>query len=208
MRPRINLKVFLVGAGLTTLPWASALGQALVSSTVYDTPMACIEALHDGLINLSSAQDSADLIQRAERLQPLIAATHDLRYIAEFTIRRHWVSLDAEEQAAFVESFQRLSVMTYASRFGALSADAFTIRESRVLASGRAQVVASIERAAGVEIPLEYVLQEDDGGWRIINVVADGVSDLALKRAEYQRILNDGSIADLIEVLEQQIAAL
>jgi hypothetical protein len=38
--------------------------------------------------------------------------------------------------------------------------------------------------------------------------LADGVSDLALKRAEYSRILADGTIDDLIEHLERQIADL
>jgi len=207
-RPRIPLKDFLVGVLLTTLPWTSALGQAQEPSVVYGTPLMCIEALHEGLINLSFAQNAGDLAQQAAHLRPLIAATHDLQYIAEFTIRRHWESLSDDEGAAFVQSFRRLSVMTYASRFGALSADSLSIHESRLLASGRAEVIASIKRAEGVDIPLEYILHETDSGWRIINVVADGVSDLALKRAEYQRILSDGTIADLIDALEQQIAAL
>jgi len=207
-RPRINLTGSFIGALLTTLPWASVLGQALEPSAVYGTPMMCIEALHEGLINLSFAQNAGDVAQQAEDLRPLIVATHDLQYIAEFTIRRHWANLSDDEGAAFVESFRRLSVMTYASRFGALSADSLSIHESRVLASGRAEVSASIKRAEGTDIPLEYILHENNGGWRIINVVADGVSDLALKRAEYQRVLSDGSIADLIEVLEQQISAL
>ncbi len=198
----------LIGALLTTLPWTSAFGQLLEPSAVYGTPMMCVEALHEGLINLSFAQDVGDLAQQAEGLRPLIAATHDLQYIAEFTIRRHWANLSDDDGAAFVQSFGRLSVMTYASRFGALSADSLSIHESRSLASGRAEVIASIKRAEDVDIPLEYVLHETDSGWRIINVVADGVSDLALKRAEYQRVLSDGSIADLIEVLEQQTAAL
>ena len=52
---------------------------------------------------------------------------------------------------------------------------------------------------------MEYLLQQEGAaGWRIINIVADGVSDLALKRAEYQRILSTGSIDTLITELEAQ----
>ena len=36
----------------------------------------------------------------------------------------------------------------------------------------------------------------------------DGVSDLALKRAEYQRVLSTGSIEDLIRHLDEQTARL
>jgi phospholipid transport system substrate-binding protein len=52
------------------------------------------------------------------------------------------------------------------------------------------------------------LLQQRDGRWRIINIIADGVSDLALKRAEYQRVLAAGSIEDLIAELERQAARL
>jgi phospholipid transport system substrate-binding protein len=52
------------------------------------------------------------------------------------------------------------------------------------------------------------MLEQKDGAWRIINIIADGVSDLALKRAEYQRILASGSIEDLIKELEAQTARL
>ena len=45
-------------------------------------------------------------------------------------------------------------------------------------------------------------------GWRIINIVADGVSDLALKRAEYQRVFASGGIDGLVAELEQQTRAL
>ena len=202
------MKLWLFGAGLAALPWLNAVGQVPITITAYDTPMACIEALHDGLISLSLEQSPGGLAQRFQRLEPLIVATHDLPFIAEFTVRRHWARFDDEEREAFLQSFQRLSVMSYASRFVALSEDTFRIQESRVLGSGRVQVIASITRAEPPDIPIEYILQQNDAGWRIINVVADGVSDLALKRAEYQRVLAEGSVADLLEVLEQQIAAL
>ena len=47
-------------------------------------------------------------------------------------------------------------------------------------------------------------LRQGDKGWRIINIVADGVSDLALKRAEYQRVLAHGTLDSLIKELETQ----
>ena len=41
-------------------------------------------------------------------------------------------------------------------------------------------------------------------GWKIVNILADQVSDLALKRAEYSRVLGSGTIDDLIGELESQ----
>jgi phospholipid transport system substrate-binding protein len=69
-------------------------------------------------------------------------------------------------------------------------------------------VHASIERASGAAVPLEYVLHEAADGWRIVNIVADGVSDLALKRAEYQRLFGSGGFAALVAELDAQISRL
>jgi phospholipid transport system substrate-binding protein len=98
--------------------------------------------------------------------------------------------------------------MTYASRFVGVGEDTFRIGESTTAANGRAQVTASIARVGAPAVPLEYVLREGEGGWKIINIVADGVSDLALKRSEYQGILSTGSIDDLIVSVERQIERL
>jgi phospholipid transport system substrate-binding protein len=174
-----------------------------------DTPQATIETLHSGLVASSShaRESDFDLEERYRALRPLIAATHDLRYIAEFTIRRQWRDLAPEQRDAFVAAFERLSVMTYATRFAELAEDTLQIVRASG-SSGRAEVEAAINRPSTADIPLEYLLQESENGWRIINIVADGVSDLALKRAEFQRVLADGTIDDLIRHLEEQISRL
>ena len=66
------------------------------------------------------------------------------------------------------------------------------------------QVSDGVARAGQADVSLEYLLQQDAMGWRIINIVADGVSDLALKRAEYQRVFASGGIDGLVAELEQQ----
>jgi len=71
--------------------------------------------------------------------------------------------------------------------------------------AGRAQVTTAVARAGQSDVSFEYLLRQGGGGeWRIVNIVADGVSDLALKRAEYQRILANGTLDSLIKELEAQ----
>lgn len=186
----------------------AANGQSSGARDAAGAALACVETLHSGLIRLATTAASAEPEQRYADVRPLIVATHDLRYIAEFTVRRHWERFDVDEREVFIEGFERLSVTTYASRFVAVEQGSFEIAESRQLASGRAQVLTAISRADGSIVSLEYTLHEVEDGWKIINVIADGVSDLALRRAEYQRILGDGTVADLLAELDAQIAAL
>ena len=173
----------------------------------YDTPLASVTALHEALI-AAAGGDFASVDERYERLTPIVSATHDLPFIAEFATRRYWEDFSAGQRAAFVEKFSQLSSMTYAARFSSASADTFSVEETEPLASGRVQVIARIRRDTQPDIPIEYLLHETPAGWKIINVIADGVSDLALKRAEYRAVMEGGSFADLLAYIEERVAAL
>ena len=187
---------------------ALLLGATLVAhaaDVATDTPEATISTLQRGLIALSQQSPRATLEERYKALEPLVVATHDLPYIAEFALRRQWPQLAEADRARFIAAFQRLSVMTYAARF--VNVGPSTFRPIAIGASpeaGRAQVTTGVARAGQPDVSFEYLLQQGSAGWRIVNIVADGVSDLALKRAEYQRILANGTLDTLIKELEAQ----
>ena len=140
-------------------------------------------------------------------LHPVIVQTHDLDYIARFTLRRQWPELSAAEQVQFQTAFQTLAVSNYVSRFRDLQGAAFEIVADDPLPRGRRQVLTVLKPVAGEAVTLNYVLHERDG-WRIINVIADDVSDLALKRAEYQRLFGIGGLGGLLKALDEQIERL
>lgn len=179
--------------------------EAQRASVATDSPAATITSLQQGLVSAARSASNESTRQRYAVLEPLIVATHDLPYIAEFALRRQWSALAEADRQRFVAAFQALSVMTYAARFGSVAPDAFRPIEAGARdANGRAQVTTAIRRDGQADVSLEYVLQQAGGGWRIINIVADGVSDLALKRAEYQRVFASSGIEGLIAELEQQ----
>ena len=178
---------------------------AAAQEPVAVAPQEIVETLHRALV---AAARSPDVDERYRQLRPVVVATHDLPYIAQFALRRQWPTLSATERERFVAAFEELSVMTYARRFANVSEATFSMTGTADAGAGRTTVTASIARDNDTPIPLEYLLHEADGRWRIINIVADGVSDLALKRAEYQSALAQGSLDDLIARLEEQTARL
>jgi phospholipid transport system substrate-binding protein len=196
-------RVFIVCAA--TAPLAFAVPAVAADEPIATgSPTATIASLQQALV---AARDkpNATVEERYRVLEPAIVATHNLPYIAEFALRRQWATLTEPDRQRFVAAFQRLSVMTYAARFGNVARDAFRpIEAGAPDASGRVQVTTAIKREGQPDVTLEYLLQPDGADWRIINVVADGVSDLALKRAEYQRVFAAGGIEGLIAELEQQ----
>jgi phospholipid transport system substrate-binding protein len=193
---------YCVFAAAAAAGWPGAAQDAAVAT---DTPAATIASLQQALVATSGRTSSSTVEQRYRALEPVIVATHDLPYIAQFALRRQWPSLTESDRERFIAAFQRLSVMTYAARFGNVASDAFRPLEvGEPDGNARVQVATGIKREGQPDVSLEYLLQQDAQRWRIINIIADGVSDLALKRAEYQRVFADGGIEGLIAELEQQ----
>ena len=200
--PKTFSRVLVAASLLLGATLATRAAETLIGT---DTPEATIATLQRGLIALSQQAPHATVDERYKALEPLIVATHDLQYIAEFALRRQWPQIAEAERARFIAAFQRLSVMTYAARFVNVGPNTFRpIALGAAPEAGRAQVTTAIARAGQPDVSFEYLLQQGGGGWRIVNVVADGVSDLALKRAEYQRILASGTLDTLIKELEAQ----
>ena len=184
---------------------ATLVAQAADVAIATDTPEATIATLQRGLMTLSQQSPRATVDERYKALEPLIVATHDLPYIAEFALRRQWPQIAEADRARFIAAFQRLSVMTYAARFVNVSPNTFRpIALGAAAETGRALVTTALARTGQPDVSFEYLLQQGSGGWRIVNIVADGVSDLALKRAEYQRVLASGTLDTLIQELEAQ----
>jgi phospholipid transport system substrate-binding protein len=192
----------LYGVFAAAAAWPAAAQDVAVST---DSPAATIASLQQALVAASGRGSSGTIEARYGALEPVVVATHDLPYIAEFALRRQWPSLIENDRERFIAAFRRLSVMTYAARFGNIAPDAFRpLAVGTADSNGRVAVATAIKREGQADVTLEYLLQQRGEEWKIINIVADGVSDLALKRAEYQRVFADGGIEGLITELEQQ----
>jgi phospholipid transport system substrate-binding protein len=194
-------------AGITLALFLGSADAATAAEWPADSPEAVVATLQAGLIKAAADRANTSVDARYRALEPVIVATHDLPYIAEFALRRQWPSLAEADRQRFVAAFERLSVMTYAARFVGVGQDTFREIEPGTAAgsTGRVQVATAVARAGQPDATLDYLLErEADGTWRIINIVADGVSDLALKRAEYQRLFASGGIEGLLAELERQ----
>ena len=89
---RARLAVLVVAAVLAALGVAARAAYADDAIST-DTPEATVASLHRGLIAASQSSPGASVDARYRALEPLIETTHDLRYIAEFALRKQWPML-------------------------------------------------------------------------------------------------------------------
>ncbi len=173
-----------------------------------DTPSATevIENLHAALIAVMKEGGKLGFQGRYDRLSAVITSSYDLPFIAKTVLGKYWETFDPAQRSKFVETFSKLSIATYAHHFDNYSGQRFRTLLEKELGSGQILVRTRLVKSNGEEVSLEYVLRKVQNQWRIINTIADGVSDLALKRADYSSFLKNKSAEDLIARLNEKIA--
>ncbi|MEA3413583.1 MAG: ABC transporter substrate-binding protein [Pseudomonadota bacterium] len=166
-----------------------------------------VETLQSGLLESMKQGIEADFPARYALLAPVVTETHDFDTVGRLVIgRKYWGALQAEQQRSFLDTFRELSIATYTDNFSAWSGERFEVLSEEKTPRGNQLVRTGLTKADGEQVLLDYVLKTRDGDWLIINVIADGVSDLALKRSEYTQVLDDRGYDALIEMLRGKIA--
>ncbi len=169
-------------------------------------PAAIVDELHATLLEIMKKADELGYSGRYKALRPVVNKVFDFPTIAKVVIGRHWNKLDSNQQALFIDTFIKLSTATYASRFDGFSGERFQRVSEEKLKRERMFVRTDLVKSDGEAVRLDYVLQQKGGGWLIVNVIADGVSDLSLKRADYTSILQSQGFDALIAELNKKIA--
>ena len=179
----------------------------LLPLAVQAGPQQVIEEFHSALLEFSQS-DVADFDQRFALLEPVVEGTHDLDYISRLTLGRHWRGLEPQQREAFTTRFARLAIANYTARFPQFSGESFEIVEQTSQPRGIELVRTRLNRPDETALEFDYMLRETESGWRIVNILVNGVSDLALKRAEYSSLLAEGSMSGLLETLDRQYTRL
>ncbi len=178
-----------------------------VSSADVKEGEALIERLDSTLLSVMKDAKTLGYGGRYKILKPVIEQTYDFTFITRFSVGRIWKTFNEDQHSKLIDRFTTLSVATYAARFDGYGGEEFRLVSSKPLKRGRLLVRTEIVKTDGEIIHLDYVLRKKDGQWRAINVIANGVSDLSLKRAQYTSILRKKKFDGLIKKLDKKIAS-
>ncbi|HEY1432417.1 MAG TPA: ABC transporter substrate-binding protein [Stellaceae bacterium] len=185
----------------------AVLGSASAASASEMT--APVEQLHTGLIEIMKAGKTAPFRQRYEKIAPVIGRTFDLDVIVRQVVGPRWAALPPDQQAAVGDAFRRYTIASYVSNFDDYSGERFEVLPG-VAAVGNDRVVKTqIVTASGQAHVLAYVMRQTAGGWRIVDVLAEGsVSRVAAQRSEIRSVLSDGGGSGLLVSLHRKTAEL
>ena len=157
-----------------------------------------VERFHQALL---TAMTLPEQMARENALAEPVAQVFALERIAAISLGRTWRSLDIDQREHFVAQLAQLIVATYADRFAADKGHVFVLDEVSAVKNGFV-VRTRLVRRDDKPVALDYLLRDN----QIFNVIADGVSDLSLRRADYSSIIKNEGYEQLLVHIEDKIA--
>ena len=156
-----------------------------------------LDDFHELLLDVMK---SANGSEKEQLLRPRVVDIFDVSTISRISLGRTWKKLTIEQQLLFVEVLSELITVTYADRFRSYDGQRFSIDESEILKKG-VIIKTTIFKGDTELAKLNYYFR--DG--RVFNVVANGISDLSLRRAEYGSIIKEEGYDVLLEQIQNKI---
>ena len=135
---------------------------------------------------------------RYKQLAPHIINAFNLRFMIKVASGRYWNNATELQKHALVTAFSKVSIGIYATRFNGYSGQSFKTLKVKPGIHNSQLVMTRLINPDTNDIKLTYVTKKSGQGWRIIDIILDtGISELAVRRSEYRRILKQGGVAAL-----------
>lgn len=165
-----------------------------------------VDRLNGALIEAMKGAKQLGYQGRYKKLEPVVKDTFEFEAVSQIALGAHWKKLDKAQKTAFMQKITDLSVATYAAQFKDYSGEAFKFDSSQDMKNGRMLLRYNLVAPKEKPIKFEYIVQDLNGRWQIINIVVDGISDLALKKAQYTSVIDREGFDSLLNKLTQKIA--
>mgnify|MGYP000099467519 CR=1 FL=1 len=180
-------------------------GAVTAEPTETDVANQVVQGFQAELLNVMQQGDKLNFEQRFEQLKPVVVKTHDLTKITRIVVSKEWKKLTIEQKKALIRKFSALSIASYAHYFKSFSGESFKVESVKQLSPGQIYVHTFLILPDDKDVSMDYLLKKKGDEWRIINIITNGVSDLALKRSEYVAVLKKSGFDVLLAELSVKI---
>ena len=151
--------------------WAAAAFGADDKPEVVTAP---IRAFYDSLLSVMRRARELGVHGRYDALAPAIHATFDLAAMTRISVGPPWNSIAADQQAALIDAFTRMTIATYANRFDGYGGERFEVDPAVETRNTGSIVHTRIIPSSGVPVPLNYLMRKSGATWKVVDFSLGG----------------------------------
>lgn len=136
-----------------------------------------------------------------EKVLPLI----DFEEATRLAVGRAWREASKEQKDKLTTEFRRMLVRTYSSAISAYEGQTIKVQPVHMKA-GDTDVTVHNQyiRPGGKPVQLDYQMRKTDSGWKIYDIVVEGVSLVLTYRSEFDAVVKQQGVDGLIKRLAEK----
>jgi phospholipid transport system substrate-binding protein len=191
-------RVFLLSLLLAFPAIAQEQGPEELVRKVTDEVMAAIK---------SDKQLAAGDKQRAMKLAEEKILPHvDFEEATRLAVGRAWATATPEQKKKLVNEFRNMLVRTYSNAISAYEGQQMKVLPVRMKPGDTEATVRNqfVRPGAPKPVLLDYQMRKADQGWKIYDIVVEGVSLVLTYRSEFDAVVKQDGIDGLIKRLAQK----
>jgi phospholipid transport system substrate-binding protein len=144
--------------------------------------------------------------QKKEAIRSISGNLFDFRELSRFSLGAGWRRLNPEQQKTFVDLYRQLLEGVYMGRLLQYKDEKVIFKNESALSDTRRQVQSEVIRAGG-NIPMDYRLVNENGVWKVYDVIIENASLANNYREQFNSILSRDSPEQLLDILRQKVKA-
>ena len=145
---------------------------------------------------------SGDMRKISSLAEEKILPHFDFERMSRMVLGKHWSRATKEQQQQFVNEFRSLLIRTYASALTKYRNQAIEYKPMRAQPSDTDVVVRTqIVQPGGQPLPIDYSLIKKEDGWKVYDVVIEGVSLVTNYRGQFSSEVRQSGMDGLIQRL-------
>ena len=196
------MKKYLI-AGLLLPLWAATLSAASSEKSPEDV----LKGAMSDLMRLVYDTPNPEHKSIAEIVRPEIEKYFDPYGMTRRSIGVAWRSFEPEQQGKISNLFVELILSTYLDSFEPTERPKVTFTGTTYRESKKPQCeVDSIVEYEGKRYNVSYRMEKGAGGWKIYDLIGEGVSLVANYRSQFEPIARRGGAEGIIQTLEKTLS--
>ncbi len=193
--------------------WFLSLGLAL---GVVFTPVAQANGSPDEMAR-NATEEVANIVRQdrdirtgnKKKIHALVEAKilphFDFERMTRLAMGKNWRDASVAQQSALIEEFRTMLVRTYSASISSIIDYKFEYKPLR-MNPGDTEVMVSLEasKSGSPAIPVDYRVEKQAAGWKVYDILVDGVSLITVYRSSFNSEIKKGGVEGLIDTLRRR----
>jgi phospholipid transport system substrate-binding protein len=158
-----------------------------------------LEVLRDQTLTGESGKQA-----KIEKISEIAEEVFNFTELSKRSLGQAWSQFTPEQQTEFVSLYKMLLKNTYADRIVSYNNEKIEFGKEVPLSDTTTEIETTIGTNTG-NVPINYRMINNNGQWRVYDVVIEGVSLINNYRTQFRGILANNTPEGLIEILRKKV---